>query len=278
MLGTGTPIASAKRAGPGVAIITGGKVLAFDVGAGTVRNAVRARENMGIHELGKTPLEPIGICCVFFTHLHSDHTLDYVELVNTLWWRRDTRLRAWGPRGLENMTKGMYRLMEADSKIRSSGLQPVKLKDAYRVEVTEIAEGIVFNEGGVIVEAFNVSHGDIRPAFGYKISTPDKSIVISGDTAFSEKLMEKAKGVDLLIHEVISEKGLSGLSRFWQTYHRAAHTSTSDLARLATQARPGKLILYHPLSYGESEEGLVQEVRKAYNGEVILAQDLDIFE
>ena len=277
MLGTGTPVPDSKRAGASVAVISQGRVFAFDAGAGMVQNAITARENLGITELGEKPLDPIGICCLFFTHLHSDHTLDYVELTNTLWWRRDAKLRAFGPRGLQSMTDGMYLLMTPDIKIRTSGLQPVKHPDYYQVDVTEIDEGIVYEEDGVRIEAFSVPHGDIKPAFGYKITTPDKSIVISGDTSYSEKLLEMSKGVDLLIHEVISDKGLSTRSEFWQKYHKAAHTPTTLLAKLASKALPKKLVIYHALFYGTSEQELLEEIRSHYDGEVVLANDLDIF-
>ena len=277
MLGTGTPVADAQRAGASVAVISQAKVFVFDAGGGMVQNAFAAREHLGVSELGTKKLDPVGICCLFFTHLHSDHTLDYVELANTLWWRRDEKLRAWGPIGLQSMTEGMYQLMQPDIEIRTSGLQPVKNADFYQVDVTEIIEGVVYEEDGVLIEAFNVPHGDIRPAFGYKITTPDKSIVISGDTSYSEKLLEMSRGVDILIHEVISDKGLSTRSEFWQKYHRAAHTTTTKLAKLASLAKPKKLVLYHALFYGSTEEELLEEVRSQYDGEVVLANDLDIF-
>lgn len=272
ILGTGTPVPDYTRSGPGVAVIHKGQAYVFDAGGGMVQRAIEARDKLGIKELN-----PTSICCLFFTHLHSDHTLDYVELVNTLWWRRDAKLRAWGPTGLKSMTEGMYQLMAADISIRTSGLQPVKHPDFYQVDVTEIDDGIVYKKDGVIIEAFSVPHGDIKPAFGYKISTPDKSIVISGDTSYSEKLLVMSKGVDLLIHEVISDKGLSTRSYFWQKYHRAAHTSTTMLAKLASKAKPKKLVLYHALFYGTSEQELLEEIRAHYDGEVVIANDLDVY-
>ena len=278
MLGTGTPVPDSDRAGASVAVISQGKIFVFDAGGGMVQNAIAAREKLGIIELGVKPLDPIGICCLFFTHLHSDHTLDYVELANTLWWHRDAKLRAWGPIGLKSMTEGMYQLMAADIRIRTSGLQPVKHPDYYKVDVTEIDDGVVYEQDGVRIEAFSVPHGDIKPAFGYKITTPDKSIVISGDTSYSEKLLEMSKGVDLLIHEVISDKGLSTRSSFWQKYHRAAHTPTTELAKLASIAKPKKLVLYHALFYGTSGQELLEEIRSHYDGDVVLAKDLDIFD
>ena len=128
------------------------------------------------------------------------------------------------------------------------------------------------------VEAFDVEHGHVKPAFGYKITTPDKTIVLSGDSIRSEKLIEMAKGVDILVHEVISEAGLSQLSPFWQAYHSSYHTRTSELADIANQAQPKLLILNHILYYSAPIETTLSEVQQGYKGKVVLANDLDVFE
>jgi len=272
MLGTGNPIPDAYRAGPSIAIIHKGEAYLFDVGAGAMQNAVTARYKYDIPSL-----YPSQICCVFLTHLHSDHTMDYAELVFTLWWRRRQELSAWGPAGLQDMTNGAYTMMAVDTAIRKSGIQPVQSPDAYIVNVTEIVEGVVFQKDDLTIEAFEVNHGEVKPAYGYRITTDDKTIVISGDTAVSEKLLEMSRGVDLLFHEVISNTGLSQRPEFWQKYHRSYHTIASDLGVLATEARPGLLVLYHGLFYGVPEAVVLDEVRTSYDGEVVLADDLDLF-
>lgn len=272
VLGTGTPIPDRYRAGPSIAVIHKGEAYVFDLGSGAVRNATRARYRHDIPSL-----YPSQICCVFFTHLHSDHTADYVELAFTLWWRRRESLRAWGPGGLEAMTDGMNEMMAWDTKIRTSGISPVQNPDAYEVDVTEIAAGFVFRRDDLAIEAFDVNHGEIRPALGYRITTDDKTIVISGDTAFSEKVLEMSRGVDLLFHEVISDSGLAARSEFWQSYHSAAHTPARVLGELASDARPDTLVLYHGLFYGVPEHVIVDEVRATYDGRVVLADDLDVF-
>ena len=272
MLGTGNPVPDAYRAGPSIAVIHKGEAYLFDVGAGAIQNAVTARYKYDIPSL-----YPSQICCVFLTHMHSDHTMDYSELAYTLWWRRRAPLSAWGPVGLEQVTQGMYEMMAVDTALRRSGVQPVQNPDAYKVNVTEIEEGIVFQKDDLTVEAFEVKHGEIKPAFGYKITTDDISIVISGDTAISDELLEKSRGVDLLFHEVISNSGLATTTEFWQQYHRSSHAVASDLGRLASEARPGLLVLYHGLFYGVPEEIIVDEVRSTYDGKVALANDLDIY-
>jgi ribonuclease BN (tRNA processing enzyme) len=272
MLGTGTPVPDAYRAGPSVAVIHKGQAYLFDIGAGAVRNATLARYRFDI-----PALYPSQICCVFITHMHSDHTMDYSELVYTLWWRRSVRLRAFGPPGLREMTDGMQDMMAPDRRTRMSGAQPVANPEGYKVDVSEIEDGFVFEHDDLRIEAFEVNHGDIKPAFAYSVTTADKSIVISGDTALSEKLLSKATGVDILIHEVISDSGLAKNSAGFQAYHRQSHTPASDLGRLASAARPRLLVLYHGLYYGVPEDRIVDEVRSTYDGPVVLARDLDRF-
>lgn len=273
MLGTGTPIPDARRAGSSIALVHKGETYLFDVGAGAVHNATRARYRYDIPSL-----YPSQVCCVFITHMHSDHTMDYSELAYTLWWRRSARLQAFGPPGMIEMTNGMHAMMAPDRRLRTSGVQPVQNPDAYLVDVEEIDDGFVFEMDDLRIEAFIVDHGDIKPAYGYRIQAGDHVAVISGDTAISDKLLEKARGADFLFHEVISDSGLATNSAGFQAYHRASHTPASELGRLASEAKPGLLVLYHGLFYGVPEETVVDEVRKTYDGPVVLANDLDIFE
>ncbi len=273
VLGTGTPVPNGDRAGSGLAIIHDGEAYLFDAGHGMVQRAIKAWKDLDAEEL-----YPPRITHLFISHLHSDHTLDYSELAATYWWRREERLNAYGPVGLQAMTDGYYQMMAADIALRTTGSNPVADPTMYRVNVTEIPrDGVVFDANGVTVEAFSVPHGDISPAYGYKITTPDRTIVFSGDTSYSEVVAEKAKGVDILIHEVISEEGWSALSPDWQAYHRAAHTLTSELAKIANQAQPGVLVLTHIAYYGAPIESALTEVQAAYDGKVVLANDLDEF-
>jgi len=272
MLGTGTPVPDASRAGASVAIVHNGQAYLFDVGAGSIQRAIEADSRLGIDEL-----DPLRIGHVFLTHLHNDHTLDYAEWAGTLWWRRSNPLKSWGPEGLAAMTDGMYAMMGEDVRIRTSGSQPVLSPDAYRVGVTEIRPGKVFADNGIEVHAFPVPHGEVKPAYGYKIITSDRSIVISGDTAFSEELIRQSAGVDVLVHEVISDVGMRKLSEFWQNYHSSSHTTTRRLAEVARRARPKLLVLNHVLFYGETPDAVLSEIKTEYDGKVVLASDLDVF-
>ncbi len=271
MLGTGTPVPSAERAGSGVAIIYNNEAYLFDMGHGTVQRSIQAWKKMDAPELNPTKIKN-----VFLTHLHSDHTLDYPELAATYWWRRDQQLHAYGPTGLQDMTNGYYDMQKMDISLRLNGNTPVRDTNMYKVAITEISkDGIIFDKNDVTVEAFTVSHGDIEPAYGYKVTTPDKTIVISGDTTYNENLVKKAENVDILIHEVISHEGWSALDKNWQNYHQLSHTLTTDLAKVANKTKPGLLVLTHVLHYGAPIETAYTEISALYDGKVSLANDLD---
>lgn len=272
MLGTGTPIPDAYRAGPSVAIIHKGEAYLFDAGSGSVQNATTARYRYDIPSL-----YPTEICCVFLTHLHSDHTLDFIELNFTMWWRRRDRLLAFGPTGLQEMADGMLAMMGPDRRGRETSRQPIVGEEIYRPVVAEISAGVVFTKDDLVIEAFAVPHGDMKPSFGYRITSDDLTVVISGDTAYSPKIQEMAAGADILIHEVISSEGLARTSERFQASHRVSHTTATDVGKLALQAKPGLLLLYHGLFYGTEETGVLDEVAMVYDGDTVLADDLDMF-
>lgn len=272
-LGTGTPVTNPDRVGSSTAVIYNDKAYVFDVGPGSVHRMIQAAAK-GLPQLHPTRIEK-----VFLTHLHSDHVLDYPELASTLWWRRENHISVYGPTGLQGMAQGYYDMLKTDLDLRINGIQPVKDPTLYQTAIEEHAQGgwkVV--DGDVTIEAFDVPHGDIKPAFGYKITTPDKTVVISGDTGYSEKLIEMAKGADILVHEVINDEALHKVSPAWQKYHSSAHTPASELARVASAANPGLLVLTHLLFYAEPVESTAEQVRAHYNGKVVLANDLDVFE
>ena len=150
----------------------------------------------------------------------------------------------------------------------------------YRVNVHEIRAGVVYEKDGVRVTAIAVQHGAWKDAFGYRIDTPDRSIVISGDTRPSEALMKVARGVDILIHEVYSASRLAPEDRpggkDWPRYCREYHTSDVELGAVAARIRPKLLILDHIIRMGASDEELLTVVHAGgYDGKVVIGKDLE---
>jgi ribonuclease BN (tRNA processing enzyme) len=282
LLGTGTPLPDPERSGPCTAIVVNGTPYLVDVGTGVVRRAAAARSK------GVKALEPTNLKIAFITHLHSDHTLGFADVMLTPWiMGRHEPLEVYGPPGTAAMADHLRRAYDTDIKTRTEGLEHSNTT-GYRVNVHEIKPGLVYKDANVKVKAFSVSHGDLA-AFGYRFEAPDRTIVISGDTTPSPALLENSRGCDVLIHEVYTEASFALVSPEWQKYRRTYHTSSKELTDLATKAKPGLLILYHRANPGcdqartdecrqaGSEEQLLKEMRQAYKGKVVAGHDLDVY-
>jgi ribonuclease Z len=274
MLGTGTPNVDPQRSGPAVAIVVNGTPYLVDFGPGVVRRASAMSPSYGGT---MEALEIDNLKHAFLTHLHSDHSAGLSDLVLTPWVEgRDEPLELYGPDGIKDMASHVLKAYDADIKYRLYGLQPAN-DQGWRVNAHTINEGLVFEDDNVKVEAFRVQHGTWPNAFGYRFTTPDRVIVISGDAAPNARLEELGEGADILIHEVYSVAGFKRRDEFWQKYHETNHTSAHELGEIAARAMPGLLVLYHILFWGASEEQILEEVREKYDGEVVLANDLDVF-
>jgi ribonuclease BN (tRNA processing enzyme) len=265
LLGTGTPNAEQGRWGPALAVISHNTPYLIDFGPGVVRRTVEA--GIDVTKLTRA----------FLTHLHSDHTVGYPDLILTPWvLGRSEPLEVFGPPGIRAMTEHVLAAYREDIRERSQGLQPSN-DTGWKVESHEIGEGgVVYQDSNVQVEAFPVSHGSWK-AYGYKFVAPDRTIVISADTAPSDILIEKAKGCDVLIHEVYSLAGFAKRPPAWQRYHSTVHTSSKQLAEIASKAQPKLLILYHQLFWGTSDQELLAEIKQHYSGKVVSGKDLDVY-
>jgi ribonuclease BN (tRNA processing enzyme) len=192
---------------------------------------------------------------------------------------RRAPLEVYGPPGVAAMTRHILEAYAEDIRIRNSGLEPDK-HDGWKVNAHEIRAGEVYRDSNVTVMAFEVPHANWPRghSFGYRFQTADRSIVVSGDTRPSEAMVKACDGCDVLVHEVYSAERFRERPADWQAYHRDAHTSTTELAELASRAHPKLLVLTHQLFWGATDEDLVREVRRGgYTGEVVSGRDLDVF-
>ncbi len=269
LLGTGTPNADPDRFGPSLAIVVSNTPYVVDCGPGVVRRAAAAFKK------GTTGLEVSKLNRLFITHLHSDHTAGYADFILTPGvLERDGPLRVYGPIGIRSMTDHILKAYEQDIDIRVNGLEKGN-SDSYKVEAHEIQPGVIYKDSNITVRAFLVNHGSWPQSFGFRFETPDKVIVISGDCTYSESVIENARGCDVLIHEVYSMDGFSRRPAKWQKYHSQFHTSSKELAKIASLAKPKLLILTHQLIWDSSEEKLLQEIGADYDGKVVSGHDLE---
>jgi len=271
LLGTGTPNADPDRCGPSVAVVVNNVPYLVDFGPGVVRRAEAARRR------GVTGLAVPNLRRAFVTHLHSDHTAGYPDLILTPWvLGRKEPLQVYGPPGLKSMTDHIVMAFRDDILIRLDGSEPAN-ETGFQVEAREIEPGDVYKDENVVVTAFPVNHGSWPHAFGYRFKTPDRTIVISGDTTATQTVIDACQGCDILIHEVYSAAGFARREPAWQKYHSEFHTSSRDLAELAAKARPSLLVLYHQLLWTSTEEELLGEIRRGYKGKVVSGRDLDVY-
>lgn len=266
-LGTGMPRPNAEASGPSTAVVVGDKVFLFDAGPGVER------------QLSASKLPINGVTALFITHLHSDHTLGYPDLIFTSWvMGRKKPLQAYGPPGLQNMTDHLIAAYSEDIRVRTEGLEH-QTPGGYAVSVHEISAGVVYDTLGVRVTAFPVPHGNWQVSYAYRIDAPDRRVVISGDTRYNEDLVSFSKGADVLVHEVYSSARLKPEPRpggeDWAKYMHEFHTSDVELGALATRIQPKLLVLTHIIRMGASDEELLAGVRKGgFTGRVVVGHDL----
>ena len=275
ILGSGTPNPDPERSGSAYAIVTNGQSYLVDFGPGVIRRASAFSPSWG-GEFESMEIQNLNYA--FLTHLHSDHSAGLADLILSPWvLEREEPLNLFGPRGLKRMADKITDAYQIDIDYRINGSQPSNL-EGYKTKVTEIAEGIIYEDKYIAVEAFENNHGDFKNSFGFVFTTKDKKIVISGDTAYSQKVIEKSKEADILVHEVYSEKGFKEKTKDWQIYHKTHHTSAPDVGKIANMSKPKKLVLSHILFWGNSKESIVEEVKSNFDGEVIIAEDLMVID
>jgi ribonuclease BN (tRNA processing enzyme) len=280
LLGTGTPRPDPNRSGPATVVIANDMPYLVDFGPGVVRRATAAFEK------GETSIGfgGINIRTAFLTHLHSDHTVGYPDLIFTSWiMGRNEPLSVYGPKGIRDMTDNVLKAWEVDIRVRTNGINHHS-SAGCNVNAHEISPGVIYQDRNIRVTAIPAQHEDVVDSFSFRFETPDRVIVLSGDTTPTQALIDHSRGCDILIHEAYSMSGFQKVSPRWQEYRRRAHTSSAQLAEIASKIQPGLLVLYHLSNAGgvladaEPDGTVVEEIRRVYRGNVVQGHDLDVFE
>jgi len=275
MLGTGTPIPDPDRAGQAIAIVVDSVAYLFDAGVNVVRRAAAAGR-AGVTAFagriaGGQPNPRFEK--IFITHLHSDHTMGLADAIFTPWiqGKRDP-VDIYGPPGIAWLVSTILdgNAEDIQERVASAGGPS---RDGWKAVAHEVNPGEVYRDERVAVRAFRVPHSEWPNAYGYRIDTPDRSIVISGDTREASAVSEACNGCDVLIHEVYSDSGFATIPVARQPYHAAAHTPATAVGRVATNGRAKMLLLTHVLFFGATEDRILREVRSTYAGPVVLARD-----
>jgi len=272
LLGTGGgPRPNKMRCQPAVLIVANDVPYIIDCGNGTSRQAVLAGINLR------------NLRHIFITHQHSDHNLEYGNLIYNAWVSGfKGKIDSYGPPPLEKMTKLFFEMNAYDINIRipDEGRPPL----APMVVPHEITQpGLVMHDENVKVTSALVNHPPVVPAFAFRFDMPDRSIVISGDTTPSDNLIKLAKGADILIHEVIHKQSLAKLMSRIPNADRllehivASHTTVEDVGKVAKAAGVKTLVLTHFVPVDDpsvTDEMWRGPAKASFDGEVIVGKDL----
>jgi len=271
LLGTKGGPTPASRGAPSQVIVIDQVPYVVDCGNGVASRLVAA----GL------PLDALST--VFVTHHHSDHNADYGNLILLAWASGlNGRVDTYGPPPLAEMTRLFFAMNRYDieTRIADEGL-PELVENVHPHEIT--TGGLVMEDERVRVTAALVDHPPVAPAFAYRFDGPDRSIVISGDTTYSENLVALARGADVLVHEAMYLPGIDALVRRYPGATRlrehllASHTTTEDVGRVAARAGVETVVLSHLVPGGDAsitDAMWVEGVRAHFDGEIIVGRDL----
>ena len=220
---------------------------------------------------------------VLITHHHSDHNLDFGNLIYDAWVSGlNMPIDAYGPPPLQAMLDAYWQLnrFDIDTRIADEGRPDVR----RMVSVHEFTQpGVVLQNADVKVTSTRVRHPPITDAYAYRFDAADRSIVISGDTAYSPELIELAKGADVLVHEVMDRAGIETIigrlanAPTMREHLMASHTLVEDVGKVAAAAGVKTVVLSHLVPADDksiTDAMWTAGVRRHFRGRILVGRDL----
>ncbi|MBI5030784.1 MAG: MBL fold metallo-hydrolase [Chloroflexi bacterium] len=281
--GTGAPLPDPNRAGPQTIVIAGDQILVFDAGPGSTRQL-------------ELIIDASSVDALFLTHYHSDHIGDMGELMLKRWATSGPAepLPIYGPPGIEEVVAGFEAAYQLDKgyRIAHHGVEAVPPSGAggevhlFDLGTDLMASDVVYEEDGVQVIAFNVDHTPVFPAVGYRVTYKGKSVVISGDTIFTESLIHHSMGADVLVSEALNHEMSSMVSEATRDFENNAslvaedikdyHITPEQAGIVARDAGIPYLLITHVLPPVPNQilvNPFLRDARAIYDGEVYMAND-----
>ena len=268
ILGSGSPLPSPDRAGPSTLVRTSVGDLLFDAGRGAVMRAAAAGSGPGAFQ------------AVFLTHLHSDHVTDLNDVITTRWATSfaPNPLTVIGPVGTSALVAATEAMLGTDIGYRLAHHDDLTWRPD--TVATDVAEGVVFEQGDVRVVAGPTDHAPVHPTVGYRIEDGGASVVIAGDTVPCAGLDRLCAGADVLVHTVVRRDQIEaiGLPRLLDVLDY--HSSVPDAARTAARNGVGTLVLTHmvPAVQPGAEQEWIDQAAAEFDGTVVLSEDLTSIE
>lgn len=274
LLGTGVPLPNPDRATASTLVVVNGKTFMVDTGWNSLVRLTEAGYN--------------DADVVLYTHFHSDHYDGLGQLfMNRGVAGADKPLRVIGPPGAREVIEAVIASCAIDVGYRKAHHHEKWSDDAVAADVAEFNEGVVYDADGLKITMFPVDHRPIEPAVGYRFDYDGKSVVISGDTIKCDRLIAMAKDCDVLVHEAMDDRMLTGIvPALTRVDPRRAemltelmdyHTGTLDVAEIAREANVKKLVLTHlvpsiPPQDGP-EQNFIRGMAEIYAGPIVVGRD-----
>lgn len=266
LLGTGCPKVDHKRFGPSNLVTTKKSKILIDCGSGVTQR------------LEQVKVSSANIDALVLTHLHSDHVIDFYQLVISSW--HSYRINPWKIYGPKGTKKFFTKIMDAWKNERSLRIKyEVRASiDAFKLDITEFNDYGKIKIKDTILEYFMVDHRPVKYAYGFNFYNHKKKLTISGDTKPCENLMKYAQKADVLLHEVFVEEEIQALNkmRTSKTLHnvKAYHTTSTMVGKVASITRCKKLVLTHFVPTRFNKTKLKKVVKKDFGKDPVIGEDL----
>lgn len=258
LLGTGNPRPSLIRSQAAQVIIANGEPILIDCGEGTTQ------------QLMKAGIEPQTVKHLWFTHLHADHALGYGQFLLGGWGLGRTELTVYGPKGVKKFHERLLEMFAEDIQYKLEvGRKKEGLLDVKIIEIEE-AGNVPCGFSAQVSADFMIHH---ITTLAYRFEFAQKAIVVSGDTAPNEKLVNLAKNADILIHDASLIKPASGVVSAVYENLKKEHCSPAQAGETAAKAGVKTLVLTHLYENADVEQAY-REAAQAFAGEIVVGEDL----
>ncbi|RZO95831.1 MAG: MBL fold metallo-hydrolase [Gammaproteobacteria bacterium] len=272
--GSRSPLPSPGRAETCILVAAGDDLFVIDIGDGSNQN------------LRSWNIDFRNIEAVLITHLHSDHIADLPGLHQNAWvvGERNSKLKVFGPEGVDQLTQGIEMAYAHDYVFRNEhhgdAVAPLEYA-GFDTSVIDLNDPVIFDNGELKITAFKVVHEPIDPALGFKFEYKGRSLVITGDTSYTQSVIDNSMNVDVLFHEAQANHMLAVIENLQRSLGMdllatvldditTYHTTLIEAAEVANKANVKKLVFYHltpaPRNYIQEVMFVrgVDEVRKEW--------------
>ena len=273
VLGSGSPEAYVRRASSGYLVEVNNNKILFDCGGGVFDNLLRAG------------MSPADITHIVFSHLHSDHMMDYARLIHAAWDENNASIQVFGPSPVKAITEGYFGcdgVLAHDLRARTELPQSQEVWKARggkiprpwpNPKVAEITAGEIINGDGWDIRSCHVPHAQpFLECMAFSLTTKNKKFVYSGDAGVCGEIEKLSKNANLLLHwcyRLDGEKASPKMS--------ATTPTPAEIGKMAKRAGVKSLMLTHFRKYMDEPKKSKQAIQNASNAfgkPVTIAEDM----